>query len=444
MSKRSLTFPKGFLWGTATSAHQIEGSNKNNQWWLFEQQDGRIRNNDSAEVACDHWNRFEEDFALLTKFNQKAYRFSVEWSRIFPESHQKDSEAIEHYHKMLDALLARKIIPFLTLHHFTHPIWWEQEGGLKNQKPGHLEHFRQFCETAAKEFGEKVRYWNTINEIEVVAIVGFYLGKFPPGETNLRSAIRATNTLLKMHTLAYHTVKKIQPAANVGLVKNINIFLPANRNSRQDRLAARFADYHFNGSIFRALKTGKLVWSWLRGDKQLKESTDFIGLNYYNFNLISRRKPELTIQHTSQADPKLLCAGLEWEPYPEGLLDCLRRLQKEFPKLPIYITENGIGTDDDAWRQRYLIDHLKMVHQASEEGIDVRGYFWWSLMDNWEWCEGYMSRFGLVHVDYATQQRTIKESGFLYADIAKHNGLTSEILTNFPREIYAPEFPWSK
>lgn len=182
ISKQSLEFPTGFLWESATSAHQIEGENKNNQWWTFEQQERRIRNNDTSEIACDHWNRFEEDFSLLTDLNQNAYRFSVEWSRIFPEAGEKDSDAIERYHKMIDALLKRGITPFLTLHHFTHPIWWEQQGGLKKQKKSHLDHFRQFCETVIGEFHEKITYWNTINEIEVVASVGYFLGEFPPEE----------------------------------------------------------------------------------------------------------------------------------------------------------------------------------------------------------------------------------------------------------------------
>jgi beta-glucosidase len=439
MHNSALIFPKGFLWGAATSAHQIEGGNKNNQWWFYEQQEGRIKNNETSEIACDHWNRYEEDFAFLTKMNLNAYRFSLEWSRIFPDLGKKDFEAIEHYHKMIDALLKRRITPFLTLHHFTHPNWLEQVGGLKNQKKC-LEHFKQYVELVADEFHDKIRYWNTINEPAVVSVYGYFTGHFPPFETSMRGAIRAGNTLMRMHAVAYHALKQVDAHAEVGLIKNIPVFMPLNPRSRRDRLACRMVDYLFNGAFLRAVRTGKSTWGVFRCNKLLRGSSNFLGLNYYTFGLVSRKSPDLVEVTTPNADSTLLCADLGWEPYPEGLLLNLRRIQHEFPNLPIYITENGIGTDDDPWRQQLLVDHLKMTHQALQEGIDVRGYFHWSLLDNFEWVSGYSPRFGLVHVDYATQQRTMKESGNLYATIAKHNGLTSETLANFTGEIYSPEF----
>ncbi|MFW9917741.1 MAG: glycoside hydrolase family 1 protein, partial [Candidatus Thorarchaeota archaeon] len=418
MHNSALTFPKGFLWGVATSAHQIEGGNKNNQWWKAESE-RRIKNGDTSEIACDHWNRYEEDFAFLTEMNLNAYRFSLEWSRVFPEPGEKDPEAIEHYHKMIDALLKRKITPFLTLHHFTHPIWLEQLGGLKNQKRC-LEHFKQYVELVADEFHDKIGHWNTINEPGVVSVFGYFSGHYPPFETSMRGAIRAANTLMRMHAVAYHALKQIDAHAKVGLVKNLPIFMPLNLRSRRDRLATRIVDYLFTGASFRALRTGKSTWGLIRRNKLLRDSSDFLGLNYYTFALVSQKNPDLVESTTLNVDPELLCADLGWEPYPEGLLLNLRRLQREFPNLPIYITENGIGTNDDPWRQQLLIDHLKMTHQALQEGIDVRGYFHWSLLDNFEWVSGYSPRFGLVHVDYTTQQRTMKESSNLYAAIAKH------------------------
>ncbi|MFX0115958.1 MAG: family 1 glycosylhydrolase [Candidatus Hodarchaeota archaeon] len=257
---------------------------------------------------------------------------------------------------------------------------------------------------------------------------------------SIQRTIQAANTLLKMHALAYRIIKEVDPNTNAGLVKNMIVFKPANPKSRQERIASKIADYHFNGAILRALRTGKPVRRIMRRDRQLKSSSDFLGLNYYQFGLVSRKNQEFVANSTLKANPKHLCTGLGWEPYPEGLLINLRRIQREFPKLPIYITENGIGTDDDGWRQQQLIDHLKMTHQAIQEGIDVRGYFHWSLLDNFEWVHGTESLFGLIHVNYDTQQRTIKESGYLYADIAKNNALTSEILAKFPREGYSPKF----
>ncbi len=440
LEERKFLFPPNFTWGCATSAHQIEGGNFNNQWWWWEQQPGKIHGGDTSEVACDHWNRFEEDFDLLTQLNVNAYRMSFEWSRIFPKPHEPDHDAIEHYHKMIDTLIKKNITPFVTLLHFTVPKWWHDEGGFKNDKKVHLDHFTQFVELIIKEFKEEVKYWNTINEPNVVAVIGHFVGIFPPGEKSFRSTIKATNTLLKMHTLAYHRIKKIDHASQVGIVKNISIIKPYRQESMMDRIIAKFADYLYNGATLRSLKTGKLFSSFIRKWDRLKNSLDFIGLNYYVFTLISRKFPELMRVMTDNPDPNKLCTGLGWEPYPEGILLALRRIKKTFPNLPIYITENGIGTDDDEWRQRYIIDHLKMVHQAIQEGIDVRGYFYWSLMDNFEWAEGYSSRFGLVHVDYNTQKRTMKESGKLYAEIVKDNGITEKILKKFPKDVYKPSF----
>ena len=439
-SGKEIKFPPNFLWGCATSAHQIEGGNFNNQWWWWEQQPDKIHQGDTSERACDHWNLYEVDFDFLSKLNVNAYRMSIEWSRIFPRPNELDHDALEHYHKMIDTLLNRNITPFITLHHFTVPLWWHETGGFKNDKKTHLDHFRQFVEVVVNEFKEKIKFWNTINEPNVVAVIGHYVGIFPPGETSFRSTIKATNTLLKMHAIAYHAIKNIDPTAQAGLVMNLTIIKPYRPKSLQDRALAKFADYLYNGAVLRGLKTGKLFLGIFRKWNQLKDSNDFIGLNYYTFALISRKFPELMRVTTDYPDPEKLCAGLGWEPYPEGLLIALRRLQKMFPKLPIYVTENGIGTDNDEWRQQFIIDHLKVLHRAIQEGMDVRGYFHWSLIDNFEWAEGYSSRFGLVHVDHETQKRTMKKSGELYAEIAKHNGIPPKLLEKYEKSIYQPSF----
>ncbi len=438
---QTLSFPRGFLWGTATAAHQIEGNNTNNNWWLFEQRPGKIKNGDRSTVACDHWNRYEKDFELFKKLNQNAYRMSVEWSRIYPEPGKLDREALDHYRKMINAVRKRGVTPFITLLHFTIPIWWEKDGGFLNQEPAHLDHFRQFCETLATAFKGRIKFWNTINEIDVV-ISGFLTETFPPARVSYKDALRANNTLLMMHAIAYNTVKKVIPDAQVGVVHNMQVAMPYNKNSIADRVLTKFFDYIMNGNLFRALKTGKLSTRLLGTYPGLKGSSDFIGLNFYNFQYVSPKLPNVVASSTDEplCGKKGLCAGLGWEPYPEGLLKSIKRLWKAFPGKPIYITENGIGTNDDKWRQKVLIDHLKMVHRAIAEGIDVRGYFHWSLIDNFEWAEGYLSRFGLVHVDYKTQKRIIKESGRLYAAISKANAVAVDVLKKFPGDIYRPRF----
>lgn len=433
-----MLFPKGFLWGTATAAHQIEGGNTNNNWWLFEKS-GKIKNNDSALVACDHWNRYKQDFDLLKKLNCNAYRMSIEWSRIFPEPGTLNKKALDHYRKIIDELLKRKITPFVTLLHFTLPIWWFKDGGLLNRSEEHLNHFAQFCHIVASTFKGRVKFYNTINEPSIV-MLGYITDMFAPGEKSIPKAITALGTVMLMHGIAYRAVKSVDPNAKVGIVHNVQIVKPYNPQSFQDRIFAQIVDYMFNGAVIRALQKGKLPLQVLSYHKELIASNDFIGVNFYNFLRVSIKIKNFSTPATDSplCGNDKLCAGLGWEPYPEGFYLAIKRIHDAFPTLPIYITENGIGTDNDQWRQQVLIDHLKMMHKAMTEGIDIKGYFHWSLIDNFEWAQGYMSRFGLVAVDFKTQKRTLKQSGKLYAQIAKENAIKSSILKKFPQEIYKP------
>ncbi len=427
----NLNFPPEFLWGTATAAHQIEGGNKNNQWWQWEQIPGKIKNGNTSEQACQHWDKYEQDFNLINELNNNAYRMSVEWSRVIPEPNKIDQDALEHYHKMIDSLIKRNITPFITILHFSEPIWWNAEGSLLNKKSNHLKHFEFFVETLVKEFSEKIQFWNTINEPEILATSAYFLGNFPPGEKSLLKSIKALNTLLILHGKTYRIIKNFQPDSKVGLVKNMVYTIPYNKKSRKDRISAKFVDYSMNGVIFRALRTGKLYTNLLRSKKFIKRSFDFIGLNYYNFALVSQKLPDLNIVARPDTDKQFLCEGLGWEPYPDGLLFNLRRINKEFPGIPVYITENGIGTNNDNWRQRYLIHHLMKVYQAIQEGVNVKGFFEWTLMDNFEWAEGYSSRFGLYEVDFNTQKRSKRGSAELYSRIAKSNSISSEIIQKY-------------
>ncbi|MBN1534828.1 MAG: glycoside hydrolase family 1 protein [Spirochaetes bacterium] len=439
MAQKEYAFPKGFLWGTATAAHQIEGGNRNNNWWEFEQRPGAIRNGDSSAKACDHWNLYKKDFAWLTKLHQNAYRMSVEWSRLYPEPGRLDRKALDRYVAMIDELRKRKITPFVTLLHFTVPTWWDRQGGLLNRRREHLAHFEEFCTTVAEAFRGKGVYWNTINEISIV-MLGYLTDEFPPAEKSFLKAARAVNTLLALHETAYRSVKRALPDSKIGLVHNMQMVQPLDPRSLSDRALARAVDFLFNGSIFRGLKTGRLIHG--KRLPGLRGSTDFFGLNFYNFMQVSRSLPDMV--RTATPDPtcgeEKLCAGIGWEPYPEGLYLALKRVAAEFPGMPVYVTENGIGTDDDAWRRRYLVDHLKMAHRAVEDGVDLRGFFHWSLMDNFEWAQGYMSRFGLINMDYRTQKRTLRESGRLYGEISLRNAIPPAALKKFPGDIYRPRF----
>ena len=413
-------FPPGFLWGTAVSAHQVDGGNENNNWWAWEQKKGRIADNHKSEEACDQWTRYEEDFTLLSQLNQKAYRFSLEWSRIFPKKGEIDKVAIEHYNKFIDALKTRKIEPFVTLHHFTEPLWLDRLGGIERKQ--NLHFFNSYVKLVAKEFSEDVTYWNTINEPNIRTALGYFLGVHPPGKTGVYSYLKALRNLLRMHAEAYSILKAEHPGNLVGIVKNINIFEPYNPHSKVDKLIAKVLDEVMNGNTLRGIRTGKLPFAVFRKYKFLKGSSDFLGLNYYNRNFCSRKFEGYFRSYSDDADPAKLCTGLNWEAYPEGLFISIQRLWEEF-KLPIYITENGIGTKNDIWRQKYLVNHLEQVQKAIETGIPVKGYFYWTLLDNFEWAEGYESQFGLVACDRMTLERSVKDSGYLYAQIAKKNQL---------------------
>jgi beta-glucosidase len=416
----SIRFPEKFLWGTAACAHQVEGGNVASDWWAFEQVPGRIRNGERSGAACDHWTRYEEDFDLCRAGNHNAHRLSFEWAKIEPREGEIDDEALAHYHRVLDAMEARGLVPFVTVHHFTLPMWFAMRGGFAER--ANLRFFERHCGRLADEFGARVRFWNTINEPAVYATMGYLAGIFPPGTTDLRAYARVMRHILMAHAIAYHTLKAAHPEARVGLVKNLPVFNPADPNSLLDRRAAAFQDRAFNGFMLEALRTGRLARPL--GDGKvfpgLAGSTDFWGVNFYNQCLCSWTSP---LRPTIAAPGERACQ-LGWTPYPVGLYKDLLRVSGF--GLPIYVTENGIGTEDDPWRCAFLLEHLRQVHAAIGEGADVRGFFHWSLLDNFEWADGYHSQFGLVEVDRATFARRPKPSFDLYGKIAAANAIEAE------------------
>jgi beta-glucosidase len=374
----------------------------------------------SAGIACDHWNRFDEDFTILDSLNQNAYRFSMEWSRIIPAHGVVSHEAIEHYHRVIAALKKRHIEPFVTLHHFTEPLWFTKLGGLTREQ--NVKFFREYVEVVAREFSDEITFWTTINEPNLRAACGYFQGIHPPGKKGIRNYLKALRNLIRMHAEAYQVLKQHTQHNLVGLVKNITVIEPYRPRSWIDVQFSWLVDYLANAVTLRALKTGKLPFSFIQEYSGLKGSSDFIGWNYYTHVLCSLTLPEYMKAYRDQVDPTKLCVGLGWEAYPEGLLVAVKRVWNEL-QIPIYITENGIGTDNDTWRQHYIAQHLHQVHEALCQGIPVKGYFYWSLLDNFEWAEGYSSRFGLVACDRDALTRRIKMSGYWYGDIAQNNRL---------------------
>jgi beta-glucosidase len=424
LKKEPWRFGRDFLWGSATSAHQVEGDCDNNNWFRFESavdEDGnpRIYKGQKAGKACDHWNRYKEDIRLMKELSLNSYRFSVEWSKIEPKRGEFGEAALDHYEKVVDELLANGIEPMVTLHHFTDPLWFEEQGAfLKDDSP---EVFTRFVEHVVRRLGKKVKLWCTINEPSAYSFTGYYVGQFPPAEKDLQKAAAVQKNLLRAHTAAYMRIKEIQPDAQVGLVINIIIYEPPNRWNLLDVIFSRLMSRNMNDSHFVYLVDGRYKYSMpgmvnISYDSGIRDTFDFIGLNYYmrfHFKLspFGRRKLDIV-----QKAPLEKLTDMDWEIYPEGLYRALK-LVARYTSKPIYITENGIADNSDTKRAEFIEDHLLAVNKALGEGVDIKGYYYWSLLDNFEWAWGFERRFGLYHVDFTTQKRKLREGSRRYPEI---------------------------
>jgi beta-glucosidase len=432
MSQQELRFPDGFLWGAATAAHQVEGNNTNNDWWAWEQSPGRIRNGDRAALACDWWHRAEEDLDRARDMGQNTHRFSVEWSRLEPRPGVWDAAAFRRYREMLLAMRQRGLEPMLTLFHFTAPLWLADLGGWEN--PRTVDYFAQFTERVVNELGDLVRYWCPINELAVYAFLGFMHGIFPPGKRAISSSLAAMRHQLLGHGEAYRVIHALQAGAQVGAVSNIFVAEALDPDRIGDRLLARAVDYIHNVLPLEAISTG-----WIKPPAgamyvpKLADSADFIGLNYYTRfrTRADWRRPANSFQF--HLTPGSEISDLDYgEVYPRGMYQTIQTVSKY--NKPIYITENGLPDADDDQRPRFILTHLAQIWRAIRAGLPVRGYYHWSLVDNFEWAQGYAMRFGLIEVDFATQERRTRASGRLYAEICRANAITEDMVRR-----YAPE-----
>lgn len=433
----SARFPAGFLWGTATAAHQVEGANTLNDWWAWEQTPGHIKNGDTSQLACDHYRRFEADFDLLRSLHQNAHRLSLEWSRIEPRPGEFSSDAIAHYRRVLQALRQRGMEPMVTIHHFTNPTWIASAGGW--EEPQTAERFATFAARAVEEFHDLARLWITINEPTVVAYQGYVRGDWPPGKRyDLGRVARVMATLLRGHWLAYERIKGSHPDMQLGLAHHVRVFDPARRWMPLDRAVAAAFDRVFNRTTLMSLQRGQVVFPMTSAGRLSgpKPSQDFIGLNYYTRELVRfnrHYRAELFGQRVLRASATR--SDLGWEVYPDGMYRTLRTMQRQ--QLPVYVTENGIADAADTLRPEYLLTHLAATKRAIDDGVPVRGYFHWSSMDNFEWAEGYSAKFGLIECDPRTQDRRLRASARLYAEICRTNELPAsvELPPAPPREL---------
>ena len=419
----SVIFPAGFLWGAATSAHQVEGDNRHNDWWAWEQA-GKAR--EQSGTACDHYARFAEDFDLAKALHHNAHRFSIEWSRIEPEPEQWETSALEHYRQVVDALRARDLEPIVTLFHFTSPQWFSERGGWCHPQAGAW--FARYVERVLEAIGPSVRYWITFNEPMIYLYQGYVAGVWPPGERSWRTTWRALAGMLRAHRSAYWLIhQRLDDGARppiVGFAKNMVVFAPCDPRSLRDRLARWARHRIFNDFVLAAFRRGRIGW-W----PGRRRCLDIIGLNYYTRDFVhfagwvgGRLFGQVcSVMHHRDVGERNM---LGWEIYPEGIHRCLRNLARY--RLPILVTENGICTADDAQRWRFIRGHLAQVARAMREGASVVGYLHWSLMDNFEWHEGFGPRFGLVEVDYATQARRVRPSAERFAQVCRTGRLPSD------------------
>lgn len=416
-------FPENFLWGASTAAHQAEGNQRNNwsrweseiaeqlaesakdrledvvpDWELIKDQASKS-NNYISGIAADHYRRYEEDFDIMERLNFNAYRFSVEWSRIEPEPGRYDQEALHHYRRMVLALKRRGIEPILCLHHFTDPIWLEESDGWYN--PAVVEYFAGFAAKVAEYMGRDVRFYITDNEPGTYLLMRYLGGgiwpKWPMMEANMLHGYRYLRNVIKSHRAAYRRIKEVNPEAQVGMAHGVVNFSLERRDPFT--LAAK--------AIFEYLPVGYLL-------NRLKNCTDLIGVNYYiNLRICSKLRPlRQWAREGVEGAPK---NDLGWSIYPEGIYHVTQHLKKY--DLPMIVTENGLPDTRDRYRAEFIEEHLHWLYKSIEDGADIRGYLHWSLLDNYEWSEGFWPQFGLVAVDRNTMERKVRPSAYIYRDL---------------------------
>jgi beta-glucosidase len=440
MAQAAFHFPRGFMWGTATAAHQVEGNNTNNNWWAWEQEAGHIQNGQKSGLACDWWNgRWREDFDRAAGGGQNAHRMSIEWSRVQPTPDRWDEDALDRYREMVRGLLERGLTPMVTLHHFSDPLWLSEMGGWENDKaPGYFDKYVRKTVEALREYAT---LWCTINEPNVYTVSGYILGDFPPGKKDLRTGLKVAVNLLRGHAAAYRAIHTLQPQSRVGLAIHFRLFQGARSWLPLDRLVAGLQNRFFNEIIPSALSRGVLPWPASTRIPEAKGTQDYLGINYYTKEMVAfslANSDTMFGRGFFRKEAELSETGFIANE-PEGLFEIIK-WGCQF-NLPMIITENGAEGTDDNFRRRYLIEHIHQAWRAVNFNWPVKGYFYWTLMDNFEWERGWTQRFGLWELDNETQVRRKRPSADLYAEICRENGLTSEMVARYAPELLDKIFP---
>jgi beta-glucosidase len=398
-----------FLIGAGASSHQVEGGNVND-WTEFEAVEGNIEGNEKSGLATNHYELYNDDFKLLESMGLQAHRLSIEWSRIFPKEDQINMEEVNHYRKVLTSLRSTGQIGIITLHHFTSPIWFMEKGGFK--KKSNLKYWRAYVRLICEELGDLMDLINTINEPLVYCATGYLQGIHAPGERSFLSYVRVANNLTRAHFAAVAIIRELCPSVPVGSCKNMSFFVSKNRNPL-NRIIRWISDWGFNRRPLVALKNSRIPF----GFSKIKEGDlgDYIGLNFYLKIVIGSSYPDFMLLHDPDEEN---LTQMGWGVHPEGLEYVIKRVADIIP-LPIIVTENGIATDDDERRIDYINSHLEAILNVTKEGNDVRGYIYWSYIDNFEWEKGFTPKFGLISYDPNTFERSVKPSGYYLGSIAK-------------------------
>jgi beta-glucosidase len=439
-------FPQNFLWGSATAAYQVEGSPLADGagpsiWHRFVRRPGLVLNGDTGDVACDQYRRYPQDIALMRELGMQAYRFSISWSRIFPEGKGRVNEAgLDHYERLVDALLEAGIQPLVTLYHWDLPAALNDLGGWVNRDIAHW--FADYATVMYRRLDGRVKSWATLNEPWVVTDGGYLHGALAPGHKDAFETALASHNLMRSHGAAVKAYRA-EGAHQIGLVVNIEPKYPATE-SAEDAAAVRRAHAYMNRQYLDPVFLGKYpdemseifgeAWPKFPTDDfaLIKQPIDWLGLNYYTRAVTAHDETNWPLKAKTVKQEGAIYSDTGWEVYPQGLVDTLVWLKESYGDLPIYVTENGSAFPDpaeapsgrleDTLRVNYMKAHVRACSDAIRQGVDLRGYMAWSLLDNLEWSLGYSKRFGVVHTNFKTQERTVKDSGRLYAEIIRTNG----------------------
>jgi beta-glucosidase len=416
-----IRFDKNFIFGVSGAAYQFLGAqNSPHCNWSFKSEIPGVADAANSGGACGFWNHLNDDIDRMKELGIKAFRFSFEWSDIEPIRGSYDKQALENYHRLFKKLSEHHITPWMTLHHFTHPMWFEQLGGFEKEE--NLQYFIDFCHMIVKEFGDHVTHWGTFNEPGMYIFNSYVRGKWPPGVANLQRAGTVLQNMLHTHVAVYEMVKKMQPHSYIGFMHNIMPFKAYNYWNPIERMVCYYVNHIFHDSITDFFVKGKFNFSvpffvHIKSKMpQAKYSFDFFGLNYYSCNMLRmnwRLKNTISFECPANYTPDY---GVGFH----GLYHVIKNVHAKITgkrKIPIYITENGIADGYDLYRKKFIEESMMAVHKAVKKGFNVKGYFYWSFMDNLEWDLGYVPKFGLYEVNFDTQERTLRKGAQPFLDI---------------------------